>query len=120
MPQSPEHAAISPALGKVMAHEIPADSTFPTFGILDNGLPSPTEQPRQGTEERPLPSSQFIFQIFTDLRGLYRWLLVDQSGQRIGQSRYGFAALAGARRDAERARQGEYAAARIAGPPAAR
>jgi hypothetical protein len=61
----------------------------------------------------------FVFQIFTDFRGMYRWLLVDASGERIRQSRHGFAVLAGAWRDAEGARLGRYAEARIDAPPLA-
>jgi hypothetical protein len=61
----------------------------------------------------------FVFQIFTDVRGLYRWLLVDATGERIGRSRHGFAVLAGAWRDAEGEQQGQYSTARIDGPPLA-
>ena len=64
--------------------------------------------------------SPFVFQIFVDFRGMYRWLLMDGAGQRVSESRHGFAGLAAAWRDADDARAGEYAAARIDAPLASR
>lgn len=60
--------------------------------------------------------SPFVFQIFIDFRGMYRWLLLDDAGHRIRQSRHGFGGLAAAWRDADAARELEYASARIDSP----
>ena len=86
--------------------------------VDQNGLAStahaPTTDPSQTEPDVPAP---LVFQIFTDFRGMYRWLLVDASGQRIGQSRHAYAAVASAWRDAEGTRAEEYPTALIAPPP---
>lgn len=55
----------------------------------------------------------YTFKIFRDWRGLYRWVLTDQSDRRIQASRFGFAALAGAFRDVELQKATQYSTASI-------
>jgi hypothetical protein len=52
-------------------------------------------------EETKEGEEKYQFAIFQDYRGLWRWNLVDHTGQRIAQAKYGHAAFAGAFGDAE-------------------
>jgi hypothetical protein len=74
-------------------------------------------EPREEVAQvMPAPSPTFVFQIFIDFRGMYRWLLRDGSGHRIRQSRHGFAGLAAAWQDADATRAKEYETATIDSP----
>lgn len=42
-----------------------------------------------------------MIQIFVDWQGMYRWLLTDEDGHRLRESRYGFEAFSSASKDAE-------------------
>lgn len=94
----------------------------PNRGLKQGAILSARERilPTMDCADESAAHAPFVFQIFTDFRGKYRWLLVDASGQRVRQSRFGFAVLAAAWRDAEAAKQGTYASARIVAPPLAR
>jgi uncharacterized protein YegP (UPF0339 family) len=60
------------------------------------------------------PPVTYTFKIFRDWRGMYRWMLTDQSGHRILASKFGFAVLAGAFHDVEVEKAtGDYASAMI-------
>jgi hypothetical protein len=47
-----------------------------------------------------IPPSSMVFKIFVDVAGMYRWLLIDDVGQRVQRSAHGFAGLAAAWNDA--------------------
>lgn len=90
----------------------------PARELLSQDEETPSETDNRSAE---MPPGPFTFQIFIDFRGMYRWLLLDGRGERVRQSRHGFAGLAGAYRDAEAFSTGDgYEPAEIAPPAFAR